>query len=129
MVWVGVDNLALNLVGPAGVVVEGTSSHADINLGHGDGLSVVESLDSGEGVEVLLHEVGELVEQLSTVLWGLTSPWSLECLTGSGDGDVYILLGCLVNGCDDLLGSWVDGLELASVNTGNELVVDETAVD
>lgn len=125
MVWVGVDNLALNLVGPAGVVVEGTNAHADIDLGHGDSLAVVESLNGCEEVEVLLEKVCELVEELSTVLWGLTSPWAVECFAGSGDGDVYILLGGLGYGADHLFGGWVDGLESASVNASNPLVVDE----
>lgn len=127
VVWVGIDDLALDLVGPAGVVVEATRGHADIDLGHGDSLAVVKSLDGSEKVEVLLEEIGETVEKLSAVLWRLTSPWALECLTGSGNGDVYILLGCLVDGCDDLLSRWVDRLKGTSINTGNELVVDETA--
>lgn len=47
MVGVGVDGLALNLVGPATVVTQTTGGGVDISLGHEDRLAIVERLDRG----------------------------------------------------------------------------------
>ena len=123
----GVHGLALNLICPATVVSQAASAHADVDLGHGDGLAVVERLHGGEQVQVLLEKVGEVDEQLAAVLRGLLSPRTLEGLAGSCYGDVDILLGGLVDGGDDLLGGRVDDLEGLAVNTFDELVVDEPA--
>lgn len=125
-IWGGIDDLALNLVGPAAVVSQAACAHADVDLGHGDGLAVVESLYGCEEVEVLLEEGGELVQEFAAVLWGLLSPWALKCLAGGCDCDVDILFGGLLDGADDLLGGWVDDLEGLAVDGLDELVVDET---
>ena len=69
-----VDDLAGNLVCPTTVVSEAANAHADVDLGHGDGLAVVERLDGSEEVDVLLEQVGEVCEQLATVLGCLLSP-------------------------------------------------------
>lgn len=45
VVRVGVDGLALNLVGPATVVTQTTGGGVDISLGHEDRLAIVERLD------------------------------------------------------------------------------------
>lgn len=122
---VGIDNLALNLVGPASVVSQAASNHADVSLGHTKSLSVVERLNSSEEIEVLLNQIGELDQQLASVLWGLLSPWSLECLAGCSYCNIDILLGGLADGADNLLGGRIDSLEGLAVDTLNPLVVDE----
>lgn len=127
-VWGGIHDLALDLVGPAAIVSQATRAHADVHLGHGLSLAVVESLHRGEQLEVLLKEIGELDQQLATVLGRLLSPWALECLACGGDGDVDILLGGLVHRGDDLLGGGVDDLEGLAVHTLHPLIVDEAAV-
>jgi len=48
-----------------------------------------------------------------------------EDFIGYTYGDVYILLGGLVNAADDLLGGRVDDLEFLAVDTLDELVVNE----
>jgi hypothetical protein len=99
----GVNDLAFDLVRPATVVPQAANTHADVDLGHGDGLAVVERLDGGEQVKVLLEQVGELHEKSATVLRGFSPPWALEGLACGGDGDVDILLRCLLDRGDDAL--------------------------
>jgi hypothetical protein len=124
-VGVCVDDLALDLVSPPTIVSQAASNQADVNLCHSNSLSVVERFDSGEEVGILLNEIGEVDQQLAAVLWGLLSPDCPVCLSGSGYRDIDILLCGLVDGCDNLLGGWVDRLEGLAVDTLNKLVVDE----
>lgn len=120
-----VNGLALDLVGPTSVVPQAADDGTDVTLGHGDGLSVVERLDGGEELSVLLCEVGELQQVDGALAGGGLSPDTLEGLAGGGDGDIDILLGSLVDGADNLLGGGVDDLEGLLVDTLNPLVVDE----
>jgi hypothetical protein len=121
-----VDDLALDLVCPTTVVPQAASSGRDIDaLGHAEGLAVIESLNSGEQVGVLLEKVGELHEKLSTVLRSLLPPWAFEGLARRGDGNVDILLGSLLDFTDDFFGRGVDDLEGLAVNGLDEFVVDE----
>lgn len=115
----------MNLIGVTTVVPQATGGHTDVTLRHGDGLTVVQRLDGGKRVDVLLEEVRKVVEKLSSVLWGNLPPLALESLTSSSDGNIYIFLGCLVDGSDDLFGGGVDGLKSLAINTLDELVVDE----
>lgn len=88
-----IDDLALNLVCPATVISERTSASSNITLGHGDGLSIIQRLNSGQKVKVLLEQFGELYEVFATLFRsGLVSPIALERLSCGGDGDVDILL-------------------------------------
>ena len=89
----GVGDAAFDLVGPASVVSQAAGTHADVDLGHVKGLAVVEGFDGCEEVGVLLEEFRELDQEAATVLWGLLSPWTLECLSGCCYGNVDILLG------------------------------------
>lgn len=120
-----VHGLALNLVGPAGVVADAANDGANIALGHGDGLAIVERLDGGEKVNVLLGNVGQLVHEGTTLLRGDLGPGGVKGLAGSGYGEVDILLGGLANGGDDFLGGGVDDFKLALVNSLGPFTVDE----
>jgi hypothetical protein len=121
----GVNDLALDLVRPTTVVPQAADAHADVDLGHGDGLAVVERLNRGEQVQVLLEQVGELHEKSATVLWGLFPPWALEGLACGGDGNVDILLRGLLDRGDDTLVCGVDHIEGPALCGFDELVVDE----
>lgn len=125
-VWVGVDGLTLDLVGPSTVVPQAGEGSSHITLGHGDGLSVVERLDGSQLVEVGLHQLGQLDQQLATVLRCNLAPWAIKGLPRGGDGNVDILLSGLGNGADDLLSGGVDDLEGLLVYALDELIVDET---
>lgn len=120
-----VDHLALNLVCPATIVPQAASGGANVALGHGDGLSIVERLDRSEEVDVLLEQVGQLDQEAATVLGRLLSPVALESLSCSGDGNVDILLGSLVNRADDGLIGGVDDVESLALYALDPFVVDE----
>jgi hypothetical protein len=70
----GVDNLSGNLVRPTTIVPQAANTHADVHLRHGNSLAIVERLDRREELEVLLKQVGEIGEQLATVLGCLLPP-------------------------------------------------------
>lgn len=124
---VRVDDLAVDLVRPAAVVAQATGGGGDVTLGHGDSLAVVEGFDGGEGVDVLLEEVGELGEHAAPVRGGDLLPGALDGVAGSLYGDVDVLLGGLVDGDDGLLVVGVYGLEGLAFGTLDELIVDEAA--
>lgn len=120
-----VNGLTGDLVGPATVVAQAAGGSGNIALGHGDGLAVVQSLNSGEGLDVALEQVGQLGEHAATVRGGHAVPGTLEGGASGLDGNVDILLGGLVDGGDNLLVGGVDGLEGLALDTLDELVVDE----
>lgn len=121
-----VDGLALDLVGPATVVADALDDGAEVALGHGDGLAIVQGLDGGEKVEVLLDNVAELEEKLGAVVRrDLLAPVAFKGGAGGSDGDVYILVGGLADGGDDILGGGVDGVKLLLLDTLDKLIVNE----
>lgn len=120
-----IEGLALDLVCPTSVVPDATDDGTDVTPGHADGLAIVEGLDGGQQVEVLLGEVGELEQQDAALVRGGLAPRSLEGLAGGGDGEVDVLLGSLAHGADDLLCCGVDDLEGLLVDGLYPLVVDE----
>jgi hypothetical protein len=124
-VWVDIDRLALDLVGPAAVVPDAANDGADVAAGHGDGLAVVERLDGGQEVRVLLAQIGELRQQDAARLGRGAAPRPLKGLPGGGHGNVDILLGGLVDRAEDLFCGRVDDLERLLLDTLDELVVDE----
>ena len=89
----GLDDLAKDLVSPAGVVANALDGVGDVGaLGPVEGLAIVEGLEGGELVDILLHEVGELVhEARAVVAGGVEAPCGGEGLVGSFDGEVDIL--------------------------------------
>lgn len=124
-VWANVQGLALDLVCPTSVVPYAADDSGDVSLCHRDGLAVVQRLDRSKQIGVLLEEVGQLQQVQTPLLGGRVPPCALEGLPGGGDRNVDIFLGTLVDGADDLLGGWVDDLELLLVDTLDPLVVDE----
>jgi hypothetical protein len=120
-----VQRLALDLVGPATVVADASNDGANVAPGHGDGLAIVQRLDGGEELGVLLGKISELEDQAGSVARGGGSPCCVEGLAGGGHGQIDVLLGTFADGGDDLLGGGVDDLELFLVDTLNKLVVDE----
>lgn len=122
---VSVNGLASDLIGPATVVAQAAGSIGNIDLGHGDGLAVIEGLDGSQGLHITLEEVGQLGKHTAAVRGGHLLPGTLEGLAGGLDSDVDILLGSLVDGGDGLFGGGVQGFEGLAVNTLDEFVVDE----
>jgi hypothetical protein len=97
-----VDDLALNLVGPATVISQAASNHTNITLGHSKSLSIVQRLNSSQEVDVLLDQVGKVDQKPSSVFWSLLSPRAVESLACGSYGNIDILLGGLVDGADNL---------------------------
>lgn len=122
---VGVNGLTVDLVGPAGVVTDAAQGVGQVDLGHGEGLAVVESLNGGQSINVALNQVGQLVQETTTVGRGNPSPFALKGLAGGGHGDVDILLVGLVDGGDNLLVGGVDSLEGLALGALDVFVVDE----
>jgi hypothetical protein len=73
---------------------------------------------------ISLHQVGELVQENTTVSGSNLGPDLLVSSVGSIDGSIDIFLGGTVDLADYLLSRRVNVLNKWSV-TGNELVVDE----
>lgn len=122
---VGVNGLTVDFVGPAGVVTDAAQGVGQVDLGHGEGLAVVEGLNGGQSINVALNQVGQLVQETTTVGRGNPSPFALKGLAGGGHGDVDILLVGLMDGGDDLLVGGVDGLEGLTLGALDVFVVDE----
>lgn len=122
-----IDSLALNLVGPPSVVPYAADDGANIAPRHGDGLAIVEGLNGGQELRVLLCELGELDQKNAALLGGGLAPGGLEGLPGGGDSKINILLVTLAHGADDLLCCGVDDLEGLLVDSLHPLVVDEPA--
>lgn len=122
---VGVDDLTLDLVGPAAVVSEAPGSVGDVCLGHGQGLAVVEGLDGGNGLDIPLEQVGELGQHAAPLAGGDLSPGTLDGSAGSRNCKVNVLLSSFMDGTDGLFIVRVDGLEGLALGSLDELVVDE----
>lgn len=124
-VWVDVDGLALDLVCPTSVIPYATDGSSDVSPCQGNGLSVVQGLDGGKEVGILLQEISQLQEHDTPLLWRCLSPLALECFPGRGDGKVDIYLGGLADGADDLFGGRVDDLDLLLILALDPFIVDE----
>ncbi len=110
LVDAGLDRRALDLVCPTSVVLDGTDGHGQVGLlCPAKGLAVVERLESGELILVLLHQRCKLVEEGATGVSGcVVTPDALEGDVGSVDGGVDVLLSALGDTSDDLAIGGVD---------------------
>lgn len=124
-VGVNVEGLASDLVGPATKVSQDTDNGTNVTAGHGDGLAIVQGLDGGQEIGVLLDNVGELENHGATGLRSDLLPCRLKRQTGGGNCGVDILFGGLADRGDDLFGGGIDDLELLLVDALDPLVVDE----
>jgi len=125
---VGLNDLTFNLIRPASIVSQGRDTHANISLGHAEGLSVVERLDGSEQVKVLLELVGQLVQQTTAFKRLHLPPWSLKGSASGFDSNVDILLGGLVDAADDGFVGRVDDFEGLALDAFDEFTIDESPV-
>lgn len=122
---VGVNSLAVNLVGPSGVVANATHGQPQVNLGHAEGLAVVQGFNGSYLLKVALHKIRKLVDEPAPVRRGNIAPLALEGGTGRSHGGIDILLGGFLNGCNGLLVGRVNGFDGLALGSLDVLVVDE----
>ncbi len=116
----------MDLVGPSTIVADASSCQADINPGHTQRFAIVKRLDSRKSFCMFFHQVGQVGEIAAAGARVDLSPFALESLAGSRDGDVDIFLCSLVDSNDGFLVRRVDGLEGLAVDTFDPFVVDES---
>ena len=121
------DGLAVDLVGPAGVVAEAVDHQRQVGVAAlADRLAVVERLQLGQLVDVLLDQVGELVHQAAAVAGVHLAPGAgVERLAGGLDRQVDIGGIPLGDLGDDFLGRRVDRLERLAADAVAPLAVDQ----
>lgn len=126
VIWHSIDDLALDLVGPATVVPQTACGHADIDLSHRDSLAVVQRFNGSQLISVRFNELRELHEPLAALLrCDLMSPRALKGLARGLDSKVDVLFGGFMQAADDALIGRVDGLEGLAIYTFDPFVVDE----
>ena len=59
-IGIRIDDLALDLVGPASIVSQASSSSSYITLCHRESFAIVKRLDASNEVDVLLDQIGEV---------------------------------------------------------------------
>ena len=92
-VLVGLDSLTVDLVGPAGIVADGSDRLGDIDgRCYGVGLSIIKGLDSGKLSGVRFHEVRKFVQK-NTALGtrGVKTPGGVEGILSGLDSEIDIL--------------------------------------
>mmetsp|Transcript_24168 Transcript_24168/g.50396 ORF Transcript_24168/g.50396 Transcript_24168/m.50396 type:complete len:300 (+) Transcript_24168:837-1736(+) len=125
----GIDDLARNLISPAGVVPVALDREGKIKV---DGLrvrlSIVEHLKHGKLVSVLLHEIGQPVHENSTLVAAHLRPLAVGVVEGIASG-MHCGIDLVNSGrfeCrDDLLGRWIDRSD--GIATIKPLVSDKRA--
>src|SRR5208337_1416329 len=123
------DDLALDLVGPAGVIAEAVDHERQVDVAAlGDWLAVVKGLELGQLVDVLLGQVGEPVHQAAAIAGVHLAPGALAVVERLPRGlDREVDVGGVAHGDfgDDLLGRGVDGLECLATDTVSQLAIDQ----
>ena len=125
-VRVGVNDFAVNLVGPSTVVSNAAHGGGHVPASHHDALAIVQRLNGRERLRILLEQVGELEEIPGSLLGSDLFPFSLEGLSRCRNGDIDILLGSFFDGADDLFVGRVDGLNLLTLFACDPFVVNES---
>jgi len=111
----GVDGLAVNLGGPSGVVAKHVGHHGHIDVARfKDRFAVVECLQLGQLVDILLDQVGDSPQDLASFAGGQLPPRSSEVvkrLAGRGDGLVDVVRAGFGDLGQNLAGGGVDSVE------------------
>jgi hypothetical protein len=119
----------VDLVGPASVVAEAVDHEWQVDVAAlGDRLAVVEGLELGQLVLVLLDQVGEPVHQLAAIAGVHLAPGAIvvvERLARGLDRQVDVLGAGFGHLGDDLLGRRVEGLECLAAEAIAPLAVDQ----
>ena len=101
----------MNRGGLAGVIPQHADGAQAIGAGAADRRAHIESVELRQFVEILLDKVGELEQQVLPLERFHFAPRPLERAAGSGNRAVDVFLVALGNGCEQLAGGGVVGLE------------------
>ena len=119
------DGLAVDLVGPAGVVLEAVDGGGDVDAeAVGDRLAGIDGVDLGELLAVVVDELAELVDELAAI-GGVHGGPLREGGAGGLDGAINVFGGTFSNAGDGLAGG---GVGIVVVLAGSRLhpsAVDE----
>ena len=124
-----IHRLAVNFRRQAGVVTEDVHHHRHVDvLGLEDRFAVVERLEFGEFVDVLLNQISQPPQQASALAGGHLVPWTgavFESVTSGFNCSVDIIWGGFNDLGQDLAGGRIDGVEFPGAV--NPLAVDQEA--
>ncbi len=121
------QHVAGRALGPAREVAEMSGSGRDVDdLGELDGLAVVERLELGQLVGVLLDRLGQTGQHARAIGRRCLRPRAaLERSTSGAHGAIDVLAPALGDLGDGLRGRWVERLERAAVGGRRALAVDQ----
>jgi hypothetical protein len=119
-----VNNVTIDLVGPAAVVSDTVCRELDINSGKGKRLTIVEGLDRSKGLSMLLNLVSEVVKE-STSVRRVTKTPVIKGSLGGLNGKLNIGLASFVNFSNLLFSGRVFNGEFLAILRLDKLVVNE----
>ncbi len=124
-----IHRLAVNFRRQAGVVTEDVHHHRHVDvLGLEDRFAVVERLEFGEFVDVLLNQISQPPQQASALAGGHLAPWTgavFKSVAGGFNCSVDIIRRGFDDLGQDLAGGRIDGVEFPGAV--NPLAVDQEA--
>ena len=120
------DDLAADLVGPAGVVSQRIDGGGQVLPQHArDRLAGIEAFKGCDLVGVLLHQVGQTEQDLTALRGAHAAPGALERATRCRDGAIDVGLVAFSHRCDDLFVGRIEGLERATGGGRDVPAVDQ----
>lgn len=121
----GINGFTVNLICPTGEVTETSDRISNINITSNDeGLSIIESIQSSNLLDIAFHQVGELVNQTATLSRSNLAPSRVEAIISSLNSSINIALVGRVDRTDDLFSSRVNGFNKWAI-TRNKFIVDK----
>lgn len=125
-IGIAVDHLALDLVGPPGIIPDAPCGRGDVPLGHTEGFAIIKRFDRRKLFQVLFQQIGELGEVFATIPRSDLFPGTFKGLSCGLDGDIDIFLSRFVDGDYWLFGRRIDSIECFAIDSFDEFVVDES---
>ena len=113
------DDLAADLVGPAGVIGQRVDGGRQVLPQHGgDRLAGVEAFERRDFIGVLFHQVDQPEQDLSALGRAHGAPGSFEGASRRSDRPVNVGFVAFRDRGDDLLGGRIEGLEVRPERDG-----------
>jgi len=121
------NRLPVNFVGVAGVVTQAVDHQRQVGIAAlGDRLAVVERFQRGKVVDLLFHQIGQLVHDRPAVAGVHRRPGAaLKGVAGCFDRQLDVFLVPFGDGGDHLFGGRIDRLERLAARRGHPASADE----